>query len=74
MHSLVEAKQEIFRVMRWFSVSSDNTVAHWSFFCQPPHFAQPPVAVLPECAINTNEPDYSGTQVRTTRITQNRID
>ncbi|XP_050296163.1 uncharacterized protein LOC126736018 isoform X3 [Anthonomus grandis grandis] len=62
MHSLLESKEESFRKLRWFSVSSENSVAHWSFFCQPPYFAEPPMALLPECAINPNEPDYSGTQ------------
>ncbi|ENN72800.1 hypothetical protein YQE_10604, partial [Dendroctonus ponderosae] len=62
MHSLLETTDEVFRQLRWFSVGSENSVAHWSFYCEPPRFAQPPAAMLPDCAINTNEPDYSGTQ------------
>ncbi|CAG9764694.1 unnamed protein product [Ceutorhynchus assimilis] len=67
MHSLLESTNEIFRVLRWFSVSSDNTVAHWTFFCPPPRFAQPPIALLPNCAINVKEPNYNGTQDITRR-------
>ncbi|XP_066257101.1 uncharacterized protein [Euwallacea similis] len=62
MHTLLETSREVFRVMRWFSVSSENSIAHWSFYCQPPHFAQPPPAFLPECAINSKDPAYAGTQ------------
>lgn len=50
------------RKLRWFSVSSDNTVAHWSFFCAPPQFANPPQAFLPECALSKEEMNYNGTQ------------
>jgi len=63
MHSLLDSTHEAFRLFRWFSVSSENAVAHWSFYCQPPEYAQPPAALLPECAINPNEPNYIGTQV-----------
>ncbi|KAL1488031.1 hypothetical protein ABEB36_015404 [Hypothenemus hampei] len=62
MHTLLESTNEMFRQLRWFSISSGNAVAHWTFFCLPPNSAQPPEALLPECAINTNEPDYEGTQ------------
>ncbi|XP_060536177.1 uncharacterized protein LOC132708084 [Cylas formicarius] len=62
MHSLLETKHEAFRLFRWFSVSSDNSIAHWSFFCQPPTWANPPPAFLPECALNPHESDYKGTQ------------
>ncbi|XP_030744959.1 uncharacterized protein LOC115874050 isoform X2 [Sitophilus oryzae] len=62
MHSILETKHDIFRVLRWFSVCSSNSVAHWSFFCEPPAFASPPQALLPECALNTNEPEYKGSQ------------
>lgn len=48
--------------MRWFSASSDNTVAHWSFFCAPPPFANPRQAFLPECALSREETNYNGTQ------------
>ncbi|KAJ8947274.1 hypothetical protein NQ318_014170 [Aromia moschata] len=62
MQKLAELTSDIFRNMRWFSVSSDNTVAHWSFFCIPPDFSNPPPALLPECALNEKEPEYKGTQ------------
>lgn len=47
-------------------MSSDNTVAHWSFFCAPPPFATPPQAFLPECALGKEETNYNGTQDITT--------
>lgn len=43
-------------------MSSDNTVAHWSFFCAPPPLANPPQAFLPECALGGEEANYNGTQ------------
>ncbi|VEN64272.1 unnamed protein product [Callosobruchus maculatus] len=59
---MADLKHEVFRKMRWFSVSSMNTVAHWSFYCSPPHHALPPPAVLPECSLNAYGTDYKGTQ------------
>ncbi|XP_074036621.1 tyrosine-protein kinase hopscotch isoform X2 [Leptinotarsa decemlineata] len=59
---ITELSDEIFRKMRWFSVSSENTVAHWSFFCTPPKIFDPPPAFLPECALNSQESNYKGTQ------------
>ncbi|KAJ8985905.1 hypothetical protein NQ317_010662 [Molorchus minor] len=62
MQTFAELTNDIFRRVRWFSVSSDNTVAHWSFYCVPPKLASPPPAFLPECALNPDELDYKGTQ------------
>uniref|UniRef100_A0A6P7G073 Uncharacterized protein LOC114336079 isoform X1 n=2 Tax=Diabrotica virgifera virgifera TaxID=50390 RepID=A0A6P7G073_DIAVI len=62
LQMLAEVKDEIFRNVRWFSVSSENTVAHWSFYCKPPPPAKPKNAFLPECAINSQESNYKGTQ------------
>ncbi|KAJ8925711.1 hypothetical protein NQ315_009558 [Exocentrus adspersus] len=62
MQTLVTATSEVFRSMRWFSVNSENTVAQWSFFCIPPLYSNPPPALLPECALNKEEPNYKGTQ------------
>lgn len=61
-HVIFELKHEVFRRTRWFSPSSDDTPVLWTFFCDPPRFAQPPQAWLPECALNSDEPDYKGTQ------------
>ncbi|KAJ8939700.1 hypothetical protein NQ314_011042 [Rhamnusium bicolor] len=35
MQTLSDLTNEMFRKVRWFSVSSENTVAHWSFFLYP---------------------------------------
>lgn len=61
-HMLIDIKHEVIRKMRWFSPSSENTVAHWAFYCKPPNFANVPNAWPPECALNKKEPDYKGTQ------------
>lgn len=61
-HVIFELKHQIFRQIRWFSPSSDSTPVMWTFFCNPPKFAEPPQAWLPECALNAKEPDYKGHQ------------
>lgn len=61
-HVMFELKHQVFRKMRWFSPSSDDTPVMWTFFCSPPTFAQPPQAWLPECALNVEEHDYKGSQ------------
>ncbi|XP_044747141.1 uncharacterized protein LOC123308512 [Coccinella septempunctata] len=61
-HLILEAKHPTFRKMRWYSVCSDNSVAHWTFFCAPPETAQPPPAFLPECSMNPQELNYAGRQ------------
>lgn len=62
MQTMVSLTNEIFRSVRWFSVNSENTRAHWTFFCIPPLYSNPPPAFLPECALNKEEPNYRGTQ------------
>ncbi|KAF5275199.1 hypothetical protein FQR65_LT04231 [Abscondita terminalis] len=64
-HLLVEVKHHIFKLIRWFSPSSTNNIAHWTFYCKPPLFANPPNALLPECVLNKDEPDYKGLQAIT---------
>lgn len=65
-HVIFELKHDIFRKVRWFSPNSDNSPVMWTFFCEPPKFAQPPQAFLPECALNAREPNYKGRQDVTT--------
>ncbi|CAG9861956.1 unnamed protein product [Phyllotreta striolata] len=62
LQSMGELTDAVFRNLRWFSVSSENSVAHWSFYCAPPPGAAPPKAYLPECALNARESHYKGTQ------------
>lgn len=62
---LQEVLAEEIRVMRWFSISSLNSVAHWSFFCQPAVTSKPPPAWLPECSLDSKEMQYNGTQTVT---------
>lgn len=59
---MFELKHDVFRKLRWFSPSSENTPVLWTFFCDPPEFAKAPQAWLPECALNADEQDYKGTQ------------
>lgn len=59
---LTESIAEEVRVMRWFSVSSPDSVAHWTFFCKPPEWKKPPPAWLPECSLDKKEKQYNGTQ------------
>lgn len=59
---LQEVIAEEIRVMRWFSISSLKSVAHWTFFCQPDVASKPPQAWLPECSLDTKEMQYNGTQ------------
>lgn len=59
---VAEAKAEEIKIMRWFSISSDNTVAYWTFFCKPTLDITPPPALLPDCALDAKELQYSGYQ------------
>ncbi|XP_045460766.1 uncharacterized protein LOC123671120 [Harmonia axyridis] len=61
-HLVIDIKHNVFRKMRWYSVCSDNSVAHWTFFCFPPEVSKPPPAFLPECSMNSQELNYIGKQ------------
>lgn len=61
-HLIIEIKHTVFRKVRWYSVCSDNSIAHWTFFCIPPEFSKPPPAFLPECSMNPQEINYVGKQ------------
>lgn len=62
LHTIAEIKNDVLRKLLWFSPSSNNAVAHWTFFCNPPKFSVPPPAWLPECALTDDEKYYNGTQ------------
>ncbi|KAL3288358.1 hypothetical protein HHI36_002806 [Cryptolaemus montrouzieri] len=61
-HLIIDLRNEVFKKLQWFSVCSDNSVAHWTFYCFPPEIAKPPPAFLPECSMNDEETNYVGTQ------------
>lgn len=58
----VNVTHELAKSLRWFSIGSNNSVTHWTFFCQP--IAVPP-AHKPECVLSTNDV-YTGNQWITT--------
>ncbi|XP_031329479.1 uncharacterized protein LOC116160424 [Photinus pyralis] len=62
---IMDVKHETIKKLRWYSPSSANNVAHWTFYCKPPPSANPPNAWPPECALYKHEPDYKGTQTVT---------
>lgn len=62
---ITELKNDILRKMRWFSISSEDSVAHWTLFCKPSEFSNPPPAWLPECALDVKENGYNGSQAVT---------
>lgn len=53
---------EVAKSLRWFSIGSNNSVTHWTFFCQP--IAVPP-AHKPDCVLSTDDV-YTGNQWVTT--------
>nr|XP_022913815.1 uncharacterized protein LOC111424495 [Onthophagus taurus] len=61
-NTFISFKHDDLRLMRWFSIGSDNTIAHWTLYCFPPKEASPPAAYLPECALTRSEIYYNGTQ------------
>lgn len=49
---------ELAKSLRWFSIGSNNSMTHWTFFCQP--IAVPP-AHKPDCVLSTDDA-YTGNQ------------
>ncbi|KAF5274388.1 hypothetical protein FQA39_LY07268 [Lamprigera yunnana] len=66
-HLLIEVKHDIIRHMRWYSPSSYNSVALWTFNCKPPEFAKPHDLIPPDCVLNSQELNYKGRQSVTNR-------
>lgn len=59
---IAEVKSDVIRTLRWFSVASVDSLAHWTLFCKPAKSSYPPPAWLPECALNAKESNYNGSQ------------
>lgn len=55
----VNVTHELAKSLRWFSIGSNKSVTHWTFFCQPN--AVPP-AHKPDCVISTSDVFYTGNQ------------
>lgn len=55
----VNVTHELAKSLRWFSIGSNNSVTHWTLFCQP--IAVPP-AHKPDCVKSTNDVYYTGNQ------------
>lgn len=64
-HLVAEVKHQAFKLFKWFSVASNNALAHWTFFCYPPEESNPKPAWLPECKLSKDEKNYEGTQAIT---------
>lgn len=61
-HMITEINHKIVHELQWFSIGSDNNIAHWTLYCEPPRKAVPPKAFLPECSASSDQKEYNGTQ------------
>lgn len=61
-HLIMQVTHKAIKKIRWFSPSSYNSVAHWTFYCKPPTYANPQNAWPPECVLSDAELNYEGTQ------------
>ncbi|XP_047002817.1 uncharacterized protein LOC124620192 [Schistocerca americana] len=57
---LLEIEHELIKQLQWFSPGSNNSVAHWAFWCHP---QDPPSALPPDCvASSVSSGSYGGGQ------------
>lgn len=57
--TVLKVRHEIMNSLAWFSVGSEFSIAHWTFYCVP--IAVPP-AYPPECGLTVKDFGYNGTQ------------
>lgn len=55
----VNVTHDLAKSLRWFSIGSNSSVTHWTFFCQP--IGVPP-ARKPDCVTSSGEIYYTGDQ------------
>ncbi|XP_076666475.1 plasminogen isoform X2 [Andrena cerasifolii] len=56
------ANEKLFATLRWFSIGSENSIAHWTLFCPPGEADVVEEPSLPNCNYDTMSYDYKGTQ------------
>lgn len=56
---IVNVTHELAKSLKWFSIGSNYSVTHWTFFCQP---IPVPPAHKPDCVISTDDAFYAGKQ------------
>lgn len=63
LRPFVNVTHDLAKSLRWFSIGSNNSVTHWTLFCQP--IAVPP-ARKPDCITSHDDVHYAGKQWVTT--------
>ncbi|XP_066600635.1 uncharacterized protein [Prorops nasuta] len=59
---ILYVKHTLFSTLRWFSVGSDKTMAHWTFFCSPAAQSVVEDPWPPNCMANPADYLYEGSQ------------
>ncbi|XP_011865894.1 PREDICTED: uncharacterized protein LOC105560957 isoform X2 [Vollenhovia emeryi] len=59
---VINANHDLLITLRWFSVGSDQTIAHWTFFCSPDASDKVEDPQPPNCIQNIIDYQYQGTQ------------
>ncbi|XP_063983190.1 uncharacterized protein LOC135165643 [Diachasmimorpha longicaudata] len=59
---ILYAKEHVFSTLRWFSIGSDNSIAHWALFCTPGEADAVEKPSPPNCLSNPRDYLYQGSQ------------
>ncbi|XP_043265555.1 uncharacterized protein LOC122405108 [Colletes gigas] len=59
---LLYMNNNFFVTLRWFSIGSENTIAHWTLFCSPEAADAVEEPTLPNCISDAKGYEYNGTQ------------
>lgn len=59
---ILYAKEHLFSTLRWFSIGSDNVIAHWALFCSPGEANAVELPSPPNCLTNPRDFLYQGSQ------------
>ncbi|XP_046608872.1 uncharacterized protein LOC124299649 [Neodiprion virginianus] len=55
-------RDDAIQTVRWFSIGSENTIAHWTLFCTPTEENAVEAPWFPNCISNSADSRYEGTQ------------
>nr|XP_011310440.1 PREDICTED: uncharacterized protein LOC105270904 [Fopius arisanus] len=59
---ILYAKEHVFSTLRWFSIGSEDVIAHWALYCAPGEDDAVEVPSPPNCLSNPRDYLYQGTQ------------
>ncbi|KAL0116972.1 hypothetical protein PUN28_010087 [Cardiocondyla obscurior] len=59
---IINVNHDLFHTLRWFSIGSDQTIAHWTLFCPPDETDKVEDPQPPNCIHNIADYQYQGNQ------------